>query len=319
MQEMLVCSAQKGRDEPLQAVCDIICDARDPAQLTALKNGIDRGSDKFDLFHLVYRTLDERKRKLVLDHIERVNRPAAAADPLQRPVKLLSDVDDTLFQGWKDAGFPSKSVYPGVLAFHAAILGTGTAATERQWGDEEEDAPQPAASNAVEAVASAAMARAKPAVSQVVFISARPSMMKESSHHAVRSVGVRGCVVLTGKLRSLVTHAAMAARKVENFRRFVALYPEYRYVWLGDSGQGDIEAARQFLHLARTELRVPLSAFIHDITSSDTVTPTLDVDARVALAREGIAVFDTYVDAAFIALKVRRAPAHTRHARAAHA
>jgi hypothetical protein len=39
----------------------------------------------------------------------------------------------------------------------------------------------------------------------------------------------------------------MADKKYENFLKFQQLYPEYKYIFVGDNGQGDVLAAQKML------------------------------------------------------------------------
>jgi hypothetical protein len=43
----------------------------------------------------------------------------------------------------------------------------------------------------------------------------------------------------------------MANIKLENFVRLKSLYPEYRFVFFGDSGHGDIKLGEELLRRAR--------------------------------------------------------------------
>lgn len=140
---------------------------------------------------------------------------------------------------------------------------------------------------------------------EVVFISARPGMMKEMSHKMLRAMGAGDVVLLTGRVSSLWSHDAMAARKFTNFCQYARLFPEYRYVWVGDSGQGDIEFARMMLRASRDgAVAVPIHAFIHDVTSGGTNQGLTPPEERAALAAEGIYVFDSYVQAYAIAVSL---------------
>jgi len=58
--------------------------------------------------------------------------------------------------------------------------------------------------------------------------------------------------ILCGTVATCLSNAAMAAKKAENYDAHRALYPEFRSVWLGDSGQGDIETG---LHMLRAHQR----------------------------------------------------------------
>lgn len=50
--------------------------------------------------------------------------------------------------------------------------------------------------------------------------------------------GISEVIVLCGSVSKMFTNQAMAEKKWENFLLYTQLFPEYRYVFIGDSGQG---------------------------------------------------------------------------------
>lgn len=87
-----------------------------------------------------------------------------------------------------------------------------------------------------------------PGVSGVVYISARPGLLKEKTRRATTALlGAPPQAILVGSFSKLLTNAGMAERKLENYASYRVLFPEFAVVWLGDSGQGDIEVAKGML------------------------------------------------------------------------
>ena len=86
----------------------------------------------------------------------------------------------------------------------------------------------------------------------------------------VDDVGIAEAVVLPGSLKAVAqvlfapeqARQAMAERKTEVFGQFATLHPEARFVFIGDSGEGDIDFAEEFM--ARTDGPVR-AALIHDV------------------------------------------------------
>ena len=116
-----------------------------------------QGADEFDLHHLVYKCLGEAPRAWLLAHFQRQAEALEAAFP-NRPVKLLSDVDDTLYVHWCCKALPSDTVFPGVRSYIQAVRdGTGA----------EHDGA-------------------------LVLLSARPSAMKNYTHRVLRELVRRG-------------------------------------------------------------------------------------------------------------------------------
>ena len=56
---------------------------------------------------------------------------------------------------------------------------------------------------------------------------------------------------------------AMAERKTEVFGQFATLHPEARFVFIGDSGEGDVDFAEEFMGQAGGPAR--RAALIHDV------------------------------------------------------
>ena len=96
--------------------------------------------------------------------------------------------------------------------------------------------------------------------------------------------------------------------------RFAAIYPEYRYVFVGDSGQADALTAQLMLSDRSTNAsdRV-ITTFIHDLRQSESDTTSVSpafqalppnlVVGRTSPAGRGVIVFRTYVEAALIAYR----------------
>ncbi len=223
-------------------------------ELTQLKNRVDTAGHHRDLQRLVYRLLPADMREDVLQHIRQ---QGAQLPPQGR--KSISDIDDTLFASLHDERYPKGTVYPGVLQYHEALLG---GAVERA----------------------------------LVLITARPKVLRglleDFTHRRLRSLGIaHRTTVLSGSFQSLTSRSRMAAMKLENFLEFAQLFPEYRFVFTGDSGQGDAEFAAALLaeHSECVE-----AALIHDVVD----TPPAQ---RRHWASRGVAFFDTYVGAGAIA------------------
>jgi len=181
-------------------------------------------------------------------------RAEATPPSAARRFKVLSDIDDTFYANWKDTRYPKKTVYPGVVAFYEA-LGGG-----------------------------------------LVFVSARPGdragFVENAAIATLRKRGIAKCTVLCGSLSHFIGNERIAAKKYENFVEFRALYPGHRFVFVGDSGQGDTAFGEMLL--ADTASTGVQAVFIHDVVA----TPEA---RRRELAEKRIYLFDTYVGAAMAA------------------
>ncbi len=154
-----------------------------------------------------------------------------------REVKVLSDIDDTFYANWKDARYPKKTVYPGVLQFYAE-LDRGPGPVPGRAGD-------------------------------LTFVTARPGdrlgLVEDATIKALAERGQLTATVLAGSFTRLIGNRTIAEKKLENFLEYRRLYPEYDFVFVGDSGQGDIHFGQRMLELAPGVVR---AVFIHDVVAT---------------------------------------------------
>jgi len=150
--------------------------------------------------------------------------------------KVLSDVDDTLtcsggaYPSGIDKRYGKKVVYPGVLGFYRE-LDLGTEGPE-EWPEH--------------------------TVGNLVFLSARPHIFKDVSEKInfkkfEKLLTSRGMHTMPSLLAGDVNsgletllkddYEPLAQKKFDNFRKYVAIYPEFRHVFICDNGQGDVRAA----------------------------------------------------------------------------
>ena len=227
--------------------------------LTRLKEAADAHADGHDLEGLVFSDIDDDAiRRDILAHI------AAEAAPLGTlGVKVLSDIDDTVFAVLHETRYPKGTLIPGALAFYDA-LDAGPAA--------------------------APIAR-----THVTFVTARPGdvfgLVEKFTLRSLRKAGIDRASVLTGAFGALLDKGDMADKKLQNVAHMRALFPEYETVFVGDSGQADpIVGAR----MVADHGELVRAVFIHDVVA----TPAAE---RAAQAAKGLAYIDTFVGAAAIA------------------
>jgi len=235
--------------------------------LTALKNLVDAGADHDDLEKLVFRDVGSAVlRQEILAHIaveaKAVRVDAERVGAAGTEAKVLSDIDDTAICTLKDTRFPKGTLYPGVLALWKA-LDEGPTGTGRTIGD-------------------------------LTFITARPTdvmgIIEDLTRSRLRAAGIGHGAILTGSFVSLLSHGGMADRKLRNIAHYHQLFPEYRIVFIGDSGQGDVRVATRL----RTQLGGAVdAALIHDVVG----TPP---EERLRHAADGVEFFDTYAQAAVV-------------------
>jgi len=107
----------------------VFCGA-EGVQLSLLKNMLDSSGDFNNLYKFIYIDIaDDAQRKKILKHIEKQGKITKANFELtgHRPLKVLSDVDDTMsssggsFPAGADGRYPKHAIYPGVLALYREI------------------------------------------------------------------------------------------------------------------------------------------------------------------------------------------------------
>ncbi|WPB75521.1 phosphatase domain-containing protein [Archangium violaceum] len=231
-------------------------------ELSEFKNLLDGRGNSHDLQQLLFHDVDDASiRQDILTHIQR---EAAAAPSGEN--KVLSDIDDTFLANWKDTRYPPKTVYPGVLQFYRE-LDRGPGIIPGREGD-------------------------------LTFISARPQdplgLIEDRTLATLREHGVSSAVMLSGAFTHLLGNARIAAMKFENFSRYLQLYPEYGFVFTGDSGQGDVAFGERMLTEHPDAVR---AVFIHDVVD----TPE---SVRMTWRGKRVFFFDTYIGAAVEAFEV---------------
>jgi hypothetical protein len=231
-------------------------------ELTEFKNLLDGRGNSHDLQQLLFHDIDdEGLRQDILTHLGREAESAPSGEN-----KVLSDIDDTFLANWKDTRYPPKTVYPGVLQFYRE-LDRGPGLIPGREGD-------------------------------LTFISARPrdplGLIEDRTLATLRTHGVSSAVMLSGAFTHLLGNARIAAMKLENFSRYVQLYPEYGFVFTGDSGQGDVAFGEQMLAKWPGAVR---AVFIHDVVATPEPVRQTWRDKRIFF-------FDTYVGAAVEAFAV---------------
>ena len=226
------------------------------AELSALKRLVDASSSYHDLLQLLYHDIDVRSiRQTILAHFRQ-----EAARVEHRELKVLSDVDDTLYCNWADKRYPPKTVYPGVRQLYLE-LDQGTEAYPSPLGD-------------------------------VTFLTGRPGnrggQLEDRYHRNFAEKGLTNTVILTGTLLHQFAHPLIFERKWANFELYRQVYEDFDFVLFGDSGQADPAFLASAVRAWPEQVR---AAMIHDVRGAI-------AEERAAWREQGVFFFDTYVGAA---------------------
>ncbi len=275
----------------------------DKQDLSLLKYALEYDGDYKDLEEYLCHDIDnEGCRARVVDHLRTA--------PRENGVKVLSDVDDTMYANLIDERYPRrpqrKTFYPGILEFYDALKREpftleGIPVTTLS------ARPNPVAGIFEEG-----------SLTKLVEYSGRrlcPSAL--SGELVCSTIGTLETFVrskIDSKVQKIPhgNEDKIGVVKFQNFANFAAIYPEYRYVFVGDSGQADALTAQLMLttELAEASSGV-ITTFIHDLRQSDederSVSPAfrglptpLIID-KTSPAGRGVIVFRNYIQAATIA------------------
>ncbi|DAZ94935.1 TPA: hypothetical protein N0F65_012652 [Lagenidium giganteum] len=276
--------------------------------LSNLKTFTDAKGDFHSMHKLVFSDIrDPSIRNDILNHIKReagvqtahmrLGTKRAMKRRLQAWRKVLSDVDDTLYSSGGrypagvDSRYPSHALYPGVLPFYRE-LDMGTTGSD-EWTDDR--------------------------VGNLVFLSARPHVYKDmaekksyakfAAFHEKQGMHTLP-TMLAGSLKSGSAFMLegdlepMAQKKFENFCEYYQLYPEFRHVFIGDNGQGDVRAAELIVEKFGSDALE--AGYFHLVQPIEKTFGLRSLDDIERWRKMNIVFFNTYVGAAVQAYKLKQ-------------
>jgi len=201
-----------------------------PKDLPVFKFALEYDGDYKDLEEYIFHDIDKKEYQACIIEYFRTT-------PQQIGIKVLSDVDDTMYANLIDERYPrdlkKKTLYPGVLEFYdslkhepfdlRAIPVTTLSARPNPIAGKLEEA-------SLEGLVKLSGGKLCPSALSGALVSAAAGTVE---------------TVLRAELDPLsdkIPHGQeekIGEVKFENFARFSEVYPEYRYVFVGDSGQAD--------------------------------------------------------------------------------
>lgn len=270
-----------------------------PDDLPLFKFALEYDGDYKDMVEYVFSDIDDKEcQSRIIGHLRTVKQKTG--------IKVLSDVDDTMYANLIDARYPRKTLYPGVLEFYDSLKHEPfelqvipvTTLSAR---------PNPIAGT-LEEGSLKSLAEFKDGTGRRLCPSALSGDLGSSFIGTIETL-------LREKLHPLhdkIPHSQedeIGKVKFMNFEKFSKVYPEYRYVFVGDSGQADALTAQMMVTKESTEdaSRV-ITTFIHDLRQSDvdakSVSPSFRslrpdvVIRRTSSQGRGVIIFRNYIDAA---------------------
>jgi hypothetical protein len=222
-------------------------------ELSELKCLTDNKGDFNSMHKLIYYDLRSKDvREAILHHIQKEANVMNAHHLIRSKhskklenfawKKIVSDIDDTLScsgGSWPkgmDLSYPGKAIYPGVIAFYRE-LDLGTAGEKEEWDTNSR-------------------------IGNLVLLSARPHVYKDVSESFTydkfkllqQSRGLHtsptllaGSLDAGGKFMVNLDSEPLAVKKFDNFCSFLTIYPEFKCVFIGDNGQGDVRTTELML------------------------------------------------------------------------
>ena len=278
-----------------------------PEELGLFKFALEYDGDDKDLVEYVFHDLDgEDSRNRVIKHFEKAPAPIG--------VKVLTDVDDTMFANLIEGRYPKhpkKTPYPGVLEFY--------------------DSLRHEPFEAIETPVTTLSARPNPIAFELERASLRS--LVEITERRLRPSALSGKLVssVLGSLQTVrranetpldmlsddISHGhedEIGKVKFSNFTEYAQVYPEYAFVFVGDSGQADALTAQLMVtHYTTDQRSGVLATFIHDIRRSEGDSKCASNSFQNLLQRQdllvnetstsgrGVIVFRNYIQAAVIA------------------
>jgi hypothetical protein len=272
-----------------------------PTDLPRFKAALEYDGDYKDMVEYLFHDIDKATyRDEIIKHFRQASQ--------QVGIKVLSDVDDTMYANLIEDRYPKKMLYPGVIEFYDALkrepfemngipLTTLSARPNPIAGTLEEGS----LSNLVERSGG----RLCPSALSGQLVSAAIGTF-ETFIRAKLTPVVEKIELPDGEEKEI------GIVKFKNFANFSTVYPEYGYVFVGDSGQADALTAQLMLAegLADGASRV-MTTFIHDLRQAENdgqaasqafrkLPPDLIV-TRTSTSGRGVIVFRNYIEAAVIA------------------
>lgn len=287
-----------------------------PDSLPEFKFALDYDRDYKDLEEYVFHDIDDdESQERILQHLRQ-----ARDSGHHLGIKVLTDVDDTLYANLVDDRYPKKTWYPGVLELCGAVKRepfyrdwvpvTALSARPNPVGGTLEEGSVNSLHELTKGRlrASALSGRTTSSVLGTIETLARDKRVE-----ARRNPGSLRAAVL-GTLTEPLPDFDSLERKIgivkfNNFKRYARVYPEYRFVFFGDSGQADALTAHRMVTDEELSMRV-VATFIHDLGSDDeSRSPTfraLPQELRITKAHAprsgpGVIVFRNHIQAAVLA------------------
>lgn len=117
--------------------------------------------------------------------------------------------------------------------------------------------------------------------------------MDSYTRGALEETGLMSAAIMYGDIFHIFPEYRIRKKKILNFKSYLRLYPERKFIFVGDSGQEDTRVGTKMLEDSPNQM---LGVFIHNVTG-------VDMHRQQESAKNRIWFFDNYPHAAQIAFR----------------
>jgi hypothetical protein len=295
-------ASSTGRRDEQRMECLIL--SIDAGSLSRFKFDLEYDGDYKDMVEYVFHDIDNKDRQRnILAHFRTA--------PRESRVKVLTDVDDTMLANLVERRYAKGTLYPGVVAFYDALKQEPFATTQVPITTLSAR-PNPLVGFAEET----SLRNVRELTANRLNPSGQSGELKSSvigtAETLTRSSNKSYLKRLSDRMPFKEEEDKIGRVKFANCQQFCAVFPEYQYVFVGDSGQADALTAQLLTNGLMAEgIARPVTTFIHDLRESSddlrAVSPAFrrlsaeDVVGDPPATRRGVIVFRNYIHAATIA------------------
>lgn len=268
----------------------------DGKKLLQLKKNI------IDITNTIYSLSDDMKNK-VLEHIRNISEKTDK-------IHILTDIDDTIYPsryGGSDLSFTHHTVYPGVFSFYKYVVSTDfvTLLTAR---------PKSLYTDTCDKI-SKEIGRPVDILNgrfKDINLGVGVDFVKRLLYPLISSKSSYPSSIdhLTGlePIKWYSNYKNIANTKFESIIKYSSIYPEFNFIFIGDSGQGDLICAHKLYEHKSNNPDFPIKAsFIHNIIkskeakyyrSNEKLRMIQDEEFIQSLSQKNIYLFNNYIDLA---------------------
>jgi hypothetical protein len=218
---------------------------------------------------------------------------------------VLTDIDDTIYPsriGGCDITFRDHTVYPGVLSFYKHVVTTGfvtllTARPNSLYSDTKEKISK-AIGRPVD-VLYGLLKDLNTGIGVDMIKRLFQPLISTNRSHPTKIEHING----KEPIKWYFTYNDMAKTKFISILKYTTIYPEFNFIFIGDSGQGDLICANEIYEHKKNNPKFAVKAsFIHNNiikkVNSEPVRMIEDEKFTTELQKKNIYLFHNYIDLA---------------------